>query len=104
MIARTTLALAVLFAALAIVPAASATSIGVGDCSKAGACAAVCVGSDSCPGDGSLACVGASYQVPQCAPEPAASTTASAVVRCMGLPCEIINAVCYTATKQWCVG
>lgn len=102
MIARLTIGLLVLTAFAAVAPAASATPFGAGDCSKGGLCAGGCVGLTTECGDGSLVCVGISYQVPQCVGSTAA--IASPELRCMGLPCDVINAVCYTLTHQWCVG
>lgn len=104
MIAKATLALLVLAAAVTA-PAVAATTVGVGDCSKAGACASACVGSDDCPGYDNLACAGFSYQLPACVHDPTTYTVDStSAERCMGPVCDAINAVCYIATKQWCLG
>lgn len=98
------LAALVLASASLLVPAAAADPVTVGDCSKAGLCAAVCVG-DDCPARDDLLCVGASYQVPQCVNDPTTYTTdLSASARCMGPVCEAVNAVCWIALKTWCVG
>jgi hypothetical protein len=107
MIAKTTVTLLLLATAIIAVPTVAATAVGVGDCSKAGACAAVCVGSDDCPGYGNLACAGVSYQMPACVHDPTTYTLDSASAaesRCMGPVCDAVNAVCWIALKTWCVG
>lgn len=68
---RLMLAAALLLTALALLAGpASADSYTVGDCQKSGACAGVCVADEdtTCWRDGA-ACVGFSYQVPQCVPK-----------------------------------
>lgn len=99
-------ALLVLSAALALGPAASAETVEVGDCSKSGLCAGACVGADDCPRYDNLACVGVSYQMPQCVHDPTTYTTDSAsfVSKCMGEVCDLVNVVCYRVLKTWCVG
>jgi hypothetical protein len=58
-------------ALLAFSGSASADSYTVGNCQKSGACAGVCVADadTACWRDGA-ACVGFSFQVPQCVPKP----------------------------------
>jgi hypothetical protein len=102
MIAKLTLGLIVLTAFAGLVPAASADPFGAGDCSKGGLCVGGCVGLRTECGDNSVACVGVSYQVPQCVGSTAAVAAPDA--RCIGLPCDVINAVCWVALHTWCVG
>ena len=106
MIAKATLALLVLATAVTALPAVAATTVGVGDCSKAGACASACVGSDDCPGYDNLACAGLSYQMPACVHDPTTYTidSSASAGRCMGEVCDAINTVCWVALKTWCVG
>lgn len=82
--------------------AASATPIVVGDCSKfGGACVSVCAeGAADCSDPNALACVGASYQVPQCVET---SIQTSAAMRCAADICDYVNLVCYKALKVECV-
>jgi hypothetical protein len=104
MIAKLTVSLLVLTAFAALAPTASADPFGAGDCQKSGLCAGGCVDLRTDCG-GNIACVGISYQVPQCVSSPDEVSTGGDVgLRCLGLPCDIINAVCYVATHHACVG
>ena len=99
MFGKTTAAL-LLLAAFTAVPAVQAETVTVGDCSLSGACASVCA--LDCDGGEAVACVGVSFQVPQCVPNPTMASSTDA--RCMGAPCDAIIAVCWIVLKAWCVG
>jgi hypothetical protein len=63
------LTLGLLLTGLCFAATASAETIGVGNCQKSGACAAVCVDvTTPCSRDGAIACAGISLEVPFCLP------------------------------------
>jgi hypothetical protein len=65
---RTTLllTLGLLLTGLCLAATASAETVGVGNCQKNGACAAVCVDLSTPCYRGALLCAGISYEVPFC--------------------------------------
>jgi hypothetical protein len=85
------------------VPSAAADSYVVGDCDKfGGACASICVeDANSACWDNSTACVGVSYQIPQCADSSVGITTSDST--CIDRPCDIINEFCFRAFHRECV-
>ena len=101
MAVRTVVALLALATFAAALPAASADWIVVGDCQKL-TCAGACAPAVADCGPGRLACVGVSYQVPVCVRGDLAVTDLPEL-RCMGLPCDLVNLVCQTATGRTCV-
>ena len=104
MIAKLTVSLILLPAVAAFAPSAAANPFGAGDCQKSGLCVGGCVDlTTPCP-HGELACVGVSYQVPQGVTSPDEVSTGDAGLRCLGLPCDVINAVCWVALHTQCVG
>lgn len=104
MIAKLTVSLLVLTAAVALAPAASADPFGAGDCQKSGLCAGGCVDVRTPCGDGDVACVGVSYEVPQCVGGLDEASAGGADLRCLGAPCDAINAVCWLLLHARCVG
>jgi hypothetical protein len=98
---RTLAALLALAALAALPPSASADWLVVGDCQKL-TCAGACGPAVYTCGPGELACVGFSYQVPQCIQGDLAVSDIPPV-RCMGLPCDLVNLACETATGRHCV-
>ena len=63
------LTLGLLLTGLCLAATASAETVGVGNCSKSGACAAVCVDVTTPCYGGGLLCVGISLEVPFCVPQ-----------------------------------
>ena len=87
----------------AVAPAAAADPIVVGDCSTlGGACAAVCAEGVADCGGNDLACIGVSYQVPQCV-ESDLAVAAHGPPRCASPVCDAVNVVCVKVFGVRCV-
>jgi hypothetical protein len=96
MIGRLVAFLLLVTAIVALSPAASAKTAGVGDCRSS--CAALCYG-DCAGGD---ACAGIGDQVPQCVDTPLGGSTGPAL-RCLPDFCTVINAVCEKVLRVECL-